>query len=152
MPLQKTLTFRNIKPSKMKIKLITLLIGSIIVLTSFQQATSLNSSNIEKGMIKITLLYASGDGKTFDMDYYENKHMPMVASLLGDAMKGFAIDKGIAGRTPDEAVPYLAIGYLYFEQLSDYQEAFGPNAEKIRNDIPNYTNSIPTVQISEVVK
>ena len=136
----------------MKIKLLTLLLGGIILLTSFQQSNSLDTQKIEKGMIKVTLLYANGDGKTFDMDYYADKHMPMVASLLGNAMKGFAIDKGIAGRTTDEAVPYLAIGYLYFEKLSDYHDSFGPNAEKIRSDIPNYTNIIPVVQISEVLK
>ena len=103
-------------------------------------------------MIKVTILYPNGDGKKFDMDYYANKHMPMVASLLGDSLKLFEIDKGIAGRTPDEPIPYLAIGYFYFDKLSAYQNSFGPNAEKIRKDIPNYTNIQPVVQISEVLR
>lgn len=30
------------------------------------------------GMFKVAILYPNGDDKTFDMDYYENKHMPMV--------------------------------------------------------------------------
>ena len=47
---------------------------------------------------------------------------------------------------------YLAIGYLYFDKLSDYQESFAPHAEKIVNDIPNYTNIQPVVQISEVLQ
>ena len=101
-------------------------------------------------MIKVAILYPNGDGKTFDMDYYSNTHMPMVASLFGDSLKLFAIDKGIAGRTPDEPTPYLAIGYFYFDKLSAYRNSFGPNAEKIINDIPNYTNIQPVVQISEV--
>ncbi|GAA4274235.1 EthD family reductase [Aquimarina gracilis] len=103
-------------------------------------------------MVKVTILYPNGDGKTFDMDYYTNTHMPMLANLFGDALKQLNIDKGIAGRTPDEPVPYLAIGYLYFDSLSAYQEAFAPNAEKIVGDIPNYTNIQPVVQISEVIK
>ena len=103
-------------------------------------------------MIKVTILYPNGDGKTFDMDYYSNKHMPMVAELLGDSLKLLAIDQGVAGRTPDEPMPYLAIGYLYFDQLSEYQNSFGPNAEKILGDIPNYTNIQPIVQISEVLQ
>lgn len=102
--------------------------------------------------IKVTILYPNGEGMTFDMDYYSQKHMPLVAELMGDALIHYGIDKGIAGRTPEEPVPYLAIGYLYFNSLSDYSEAFGPNAEQILNDIPNYTNSQPLVQISEVVK
>ena len=73
-------------------------------------------------------------------------------AYLGNRLKLWEVDKGIAGRTPDEPIPYLAIGYLYFDKLSDYQESFGPNAKKILDDIPNYTNIQPAVQISEVLK
>ena len=134
----------------MKTKIMLLILGAIVILTSCQQTTSTDTSKFKKGIIKVTILYPNGDGKTFDMDYYSNKHMPMVASLLGDSLKLLAIDKGVAGRTPDEPIPYLAIGYLYFDKLSAYQNSFGPNAEKIINDIPNYTNIQPVVQISEV--
>ena len=103
-------------------------------------------------MIKVTILYPNAEGKTFDMDYYSNKHMPMVAELLGDSLKHLEIDKGIAGRGPEESIPYLAIGYLYFDKLSAYQNSFGPHAEKIVGDIPNYTNIQPVVQISEVLE
>ena len=116
--------------------------------TSCQQNTTSN----KKGLVKVTILYPNGDGRTFDMDYYSTKHMPMVASLLGESMKFFEIDQGISGRTPDDPIPYLAIGYLYFDKLSDYQDSFGPNAEKIVNDIPNYTNIQPVVLISEVLQ
>ena len=110
------------------------------------------NSNIEKDrMIKVTIMYPNGEDKTFDMDYYVEKHMPMLADLFGNAMKKYEIDEGIGGRTPEDQVPFIAIGYLYFENLSDYRESFGPNAEKILNDIPNYTNIQPTVQISIVV-
>lgn len=128
------------------------LVVLIGLLFSFQQKTLTENTQIKKGMIKVTILYPNGDGKKFDMDYYSNKHMPMVASLLGDSLKLYEIDKGIAGRTPDEPIPYLAIGYFYFDKLSAYQNSFGPNAEKIRNDIPNYTNIQPVVQISEVLR
>ena len=122
------------------------------LLLGFQQKAPTENIQIKKGMIKVTILYPNGDGKKFDMDYYSNKHMPMVASLLGDSLKLFEIDKGIAGRTPDETIPYLAIGYLYFDKLSAFQNSFRPNAEKIRKDIPNYTNIQPVVQISEVLR
>jgi uncharacterized protein (TIGR02118 family) len=138
--------------NKMKTKINLLILGVILLFTSCQQITSRETSKIKKGMIKVTLLYPNGDGKTFDMDYYANKHMPMVANLLGDSLKMLAIDKGIAGRTPDDLIPNLAIGYLYFDKLSAYQNSFGPNAEKIISDIPNYTNIQPIVQISEVLQ
>ncbi|WP_273567291.1 EthD family reductase [Maribacter halichondriae] len=136
----------------MKIKPFILTLGAIAILSSFQSTTPKDNSEIKKGMIKVTLLYPNGEGKTFDMDYYSNKHMPMVASLLGDSLKLLAIDKGLAGRTPEEQIPYLAIGYLYFDKLSAYENSFGPNAEKIVGDIPNYTNIQPVVQISEIVE
>lgn len=126
------------------------MLGATALLAYCQKSTSTDTYKIKKGLIKVTILYPNDDGKTFDMDYYSNKHMPMVASLLGDSLKFLAIDKGIAGRAPDEPVPYLAIGYLYFDKLSDYQDSFGPNAEKIVGDIPNYTNIQPVIQISEV--
>ena len=136
----------------MNIKTFLLILGAVVLLSGFQQSTPKDASNEKKGMIKVTILYPNGDGKTFDMDYYSKKHMPMVADVLGDSLKLLAIDKGIGGRTPDEPVPYLAIGYLYFDTLSAYHNSFGPNAEKIVSDIPNYTNIEPVVLISEVIQ
>ena len=136
----------------MKIRIAFLVLGVLAVLSNCQQTSSANDPAIKKGMVKVTILYPNADGKTFDTDYYSNKHMPMVADLLGEALKFFKIDKGIAGRTPDEPIPYLAIGYLYFDKLSDYEDAFAPVAGQIIGDIPNYTNTQPVLQISEIVQ
>ena len=136
----------------MKARILFLSLICFTLFYSCQQAESTAISATKKGMVKVTLLYPNAEGKTFDMNYYENNHMPMVASLLGDALKLVKIDRGFAGRTPDDAVPYLAIGYLYFDSLAAYQDAFGPNAEKIVSDIPNYTNIQPIVQISEIIQ
>jgi len=86
---------------------------------------------MKKGMIKVSALYPNGGGKTFDMEYYRNKHIPMVSSLMGAALKDIATDQGVAGGAPDAPAPYLAIGHLYFDSIADFQNAFGPNAEKI---------------------
>ncbi len=134
----------------MKIKFLAIIISAFIFTLGCQPSETVETAQDEKGMIKVTILYPSGDGNTFDMDYYSTSHMPMVAEELGEAMKYYEIDKGISGRTPDDEIPYLAIGYLYFESLSAYRQAFGPKAGKITSDIPNYTNIQPTIQISEV--
>jgi uncharacterized protein (TIGR02118 family) len=136
----------------MKSKILVLLLGVFVLITSCQIKTTVDSPLIKKGMTKVTILYPNAEGKTFDMDYYADKHMPMVAELLGDALKLYEIDKGLAGRTPDESIPYLAIGYLYFDSLESYQNAFGPHAAQITGDIPNYTNIQPVVQVSEVLQ
>lgn len=135
----------------MKLKATLLILSISTLLISYTGTESTDSVQDKKGMVKVTILYPNGDGNTFDMDYYVEKHMPMVADLL-KPMKFYKIDKGIGGRTPDEPVPYLAIGYLYFDKLSDYQESFGANAQKILGDIPNYTNTQPVLQISQVVE
>ena len=108
------------------------------------------SSVPETGMFKVAILYPNGEGKTFDMDYYEQKHMPMVAGFLGKNLKFYEIDKGIAGRTPDEEVPFLAIGYFYVYDVAEYNKAIGQNIETIVGDFQNYTNIQPVVQISEI--
>jgi len=42
------------------------------------------------------------------------------------------------------------MGHLYFDSVEDFQNSFGPNAEEIMADIPNYTNIEPVIQISQV--
>ncbi|HEY3429313.1 MAG TPA: EthD family reductase [Cyclobacteriaceae bacterium] len=123
----------------------------VALLFGFRQKTQTENTQVKRGMIKVTILYPNGEGKKFDMDYYSSKHMPMIASLLGDSLKRYEIDKGIAGRTSSDPIPYLAIGYLYFDKLSAFQNSFKPHAEKIRGDVMNYTNIQPIIQISEVL-
>jgi uncharacterized protein (TIGR02118 family) len=106
---------------------------------------------MKKGMIKVSAFYPNGDDNTFDMDYYCNKHIPMVAGLLGDAIKGATVEKGLVGGTPDAPAAYAAIGNLYFDSIEAFEKSFGANADAIMADIPNYTNSDPVLQISEVL-
>jgi len=101
-------------------------------------------------MIKVSVLYPQADGASFDMDYYCNSHMPMVREKLGDACKNSAIDGGLAGGAPDAPPTYVAMGHLYFDSLEDFQSSFGPHAEAIMGDIPNYTNIEPVIQVSQV--
>ena len=128
------------------------LLFAILLLLGCQQDQQTTASVSNEGMIKVTILYPNGEGKTFDMDYYANSHMPMVKSLLGDSLKMYAIDKGIAGGAADAPLPYLAIGYLYFDKLSAYQNSIAPHIEQIRGDVSNYTNIVPVIQISEVLQ
>ena len=130
---------------------ISLLLVSLGLVLSCQQYNSTAQLESEIGTIKVAIMYPNDVDKTFDMNYYTNKHMPMLSELFGANMKQYKIDSGISGRTSADKAPFLAIGYLYFENLSDYQKVFRLHSEKILNDIPNYTNAKPIVQISEIV-
>jgi len=39
---------------------------------------------------------------------------------------------------------------MLFESVDAFKNAFGPHAEKIMGDIPNFTNTQPQIQISEI--
>lgn len=106
----------------------------------------------EKGLIKISVMYPSGEGKTFNMEYYETKHMPMVAGYLGSNLVRYTIEKGVASGIPNQPLPYMAIGTFYVKSLSEYQNAIAPNRDAIRADFANYTNIAPIILVSEVVR
>jgi uncharacterized protein (TIGR02118 family) len=101
-------------------------------------------------MIKASVMYPNTEGCKFDMAYYLEKHLPMVLGKLGDACRKSAAEKGIAGGAPGAPAPYIAMGHIYFDSVEAFQAAFGPNAQEILGDIPNFTDTQPVIQISEV--
>jgi uncharacterized protein (TIGR02118 family) len=141
----------------MKFRLITL----FLILTACfafgqekqsRKAKKHNSAGVEKGLIKVSVMYPFAEGKTFNMEYYETKHMPMVAGLLGSNLVKYTIEKGVASGIPNQPLPYMAIGIFYVKSLDDYRAAIGPNRDAIRADFTNYTNTTPIILVSEVVR
>ena len=126
------------------------LIFAFIGLISCKTSQLTHSSTPETGMFKVAILYPNGEDKTFDMDYYEKKHMPMVAGFLGKNLKFYEIDKGIAGRTPNDKVPFVAVGYFYIVDVAEYNKAIAQNRDAVISDFKNYTNIQPVIQISEI--
>jgi uncharacterized protein (TIGR02118 family) len=61
------------------------------------------------------------------------------------------VDRGVGGGAPGEPPAFLASGHLVFDSIEDFQPSFGPHAEQIRGDVPNYTNTQPTVVVNEVL-
>jgi uncharacterized protein (TIGR02118 family) len=106
---------------------------------------------MKKGMIKVTVFYPHAVGKTFDMDYYINKHAPLVTKTMGDALKGASYDKGLAGGAPGSPATYVAMANLYFNSVEEFGQAFEASAPIFMGDLPNYTNIEPVVQISELM-
>ncbi|MDB5147269.1 MAG: EthD family reductase [Mucilaginibacter sp.] len=135
----------------MKLRLILSFFLLTTCFTSFSQEKQ-NAAIVEKGLIKVSVMYPYAEGKTFNMEYYETKHMPMVARFLGSNLVKYTIEKGIASGVPNQPLPFMAIGTFYVKSLSDYQAAIGPNIDAIRADFSNYTNISPVVLVSEVIK
>ena len=101
-------------------------------------------------MIKVSVLYPNTSGVRFDMTYYLDRHMPMVRDLMGGALKGMNVEQGVAGGQPGVPAPYIAMGHLFFDSIETFQAAFAQHSAPIIADIPNYTNTQPTIQVSQV--
>ncbi|MDC7224884.1 MAG: EthD family reductase [Spirochaetales bacterium] len=101
-------------------------------------------------MIKVSVMYPRNEKSSFNADYYLNSHIPWVRKALGTALKGIGFEEGIGGREPDSTPAYAAIGHMYFDSVDEYRKAMGPHGEKLRNDIPKFTDVAPIIQISQV--
>ena len=94
-----------------------------------------------------TVVYPNQSGSKFDFDYYMKKHIPMVEALLNTSI---AVSKGIAtlNGTP---VAFVCIARIRINGLEEFSAAFAKHGAQIMEDIPNYTDIQPSVQIDEVL-
>lgn len=100
-------------------------------------------------MIKVSVIYPRTEGARFDMDYYLNRHMPMVREKLGAALKGSSVDRGIAGGAPGAPAPFVAMAHLTFDSVEAFQGAFAQSGAALMADVPNYTDIRPLTQVSQ---
>lgn len=98
-------------------------------------------------MIKLSTIYPNTPGKKFDMDYFCEKHMVMVKSLMGKACKGISVEEGITGLYNS---PYIAIGSFLFDSGESLLNTVVPLVKEIALDIPNFTDITPQIQASIV--
>jgi uncharacterized protein (TIGR02118 family) len=101
-------------------------------------------------VIRVSVLYENSEGKKFDMAYYCNKHIPMVKEKLGSACRRLDVDQGMGGAQPGSKPAFVAMVHLVFDSVEGFQNAFGPHADAIMGDIPNYTDIQPIIQVNEV--
>ncbi len=95
-------------------------------------------------MIRLSVLYPTTEGATFDHDYYRNSHVPLAVKTWG--LDGAEIDKGVDG-------PYVAavhFKFASFEALGAAMAAEGTGA--VLADVANYTTIQPVLQTSEIVE
>lgn len=95
------------------------------------------------GMLSIHIMYPRTDESTFDMDYYCNTHMPMLADALGDACKGW-------GASECEGGDWAAIGWCLAETREAFDAAMAEHGGAIMADVANYTNVAPQMVLGTV--
>ncbi|WP_428739241.1 EthD family reductase [Sulfurimonas sp.] len=105
-----------------------------------------------KTMFNISSIYTKKENYYFDFDYYINNHMPRSIEILSKA-QGFikvSVEKGIDIKEQNIESSYIAMCHYYFDTLENFMIAFLPYSDELQNDIKNYTNIIPIIQINEV--
>jgi len=103
-------------------------------------------------MVRISVMYATSEGKKFDHDYYVNRHMKLVRERLNSfGLVRTEVDKGLGGGAPGAPAPYAAIGHVYFNTLGDFQKGMAQHGKELLGDVPNFTNIQPQIQISEII-
>jgi uncharacterized protein (TIGR02118 family) len=99
-------------------------------------------------MIKVSFLYAYRENGRFDIDYYCNTHMPMVAEKFGDALKGWSVDVGVK---TSNAPAFVVVGHTLFDTVGAFAAAVAPHSKLFADDLANYSDGDPpVVQISEL--
>lgn len=97
----------------------------------------------------LQVLYPTDGGATFDHDYYADKHLGMVDSLVGAHVSSTVITKGLAGG-PDIPSGYHVVATLIFADqnaLDAAMAAIGPAVA----DIANFFSGQPQMVIGEVI-
>jgi len=102
-------------------------------------------------MIKVSVMYPYAPGARFDHAYYCNTHMPLVKGRMGASCRFYAVDQGLAGGAPGAPPTYIAMSHIFCDSVEAFQDSFEPHADEIMQDIPNFTDIAPVIQISEVL-
>jgi uncharacterized protein (TIGR02118 family) len=102
-------------------------------------------------MIKVSVMYPNTPGARFDLDYYRDKHMPLVKARMGASCKYYTIDKGMSGLSSADPPAYLGMCHVFCESVAAFETGFNPHKKELMGDIANYTNLTPVIQVSEVV-
>lgn len=94
-------------------------------------------------MIRMSVLYPTTEGATFDHEYYRDHHVPLAVRTWG--LDGAEIDKGVDG-------PYVAAVHFTFESIEAMESARAvEGSAAVTADVANYTTIRPILQISEIV-
>jgi uncharacterized protein (TIGR02118 family) len=101
-------------------------------------------------VITVNVLYPNRDGAKFDMDYYLTSHIPMLKRVFGSALKGCIVEQGLGGGAPGTKAEFAVLRHLRFDSVESYQQAIGPVAGQVRNDVANYVSEAPIIQLSDV--
>jgi len=101
-------------------------------------------------MIRVSVIYPRNSQAEFDLDYYTNTHLPLVARLYGNyGLLDWHVDQGISlsAKIPSENIVAC---YMYFDTLEQVKLAFKNEGAKVMQDVPRFTNIEPKVTFGQI--
>jgi uncharacterized protein (TIGR02118 family) len=99
----------------------------------------------------VTVMYPNMPGVTFDFDYYLKHHATLIDRLYGNSIARLELRRGSA--TPHGSpAPYIAIINIWIADQAAFDSAGAKHGATLIADVPNFTNTMPTIQIDEIVE
>ena len=95
-------------------------------------------------MKTVTLTYPRTEGARFDMDYYLNSHMKMVVDGVGGSCRAITVERG-----EGEGSPFATVRFVV-DSMEAFGAAMAPHNAKFQGDIPNYTDVMPKMHVSDL--
>jgi uncharacterized protein (TIGR02118 family) len=98
-------------------------------------------------MIVVSVLYPNTPGTTFDLDYYRDRHLPLVRELLepGGMRSLSYYVPGPAEADP----PYRLVAELRFDSMAEVEAGMAEHGAVTQADIVNFTDVEPVILVGE---
>src|SRR5581483_7914783 len=79
---------------------------------------------ILSGMVRLSVMYPATPNSRFDWDYYLGPHLVLAKKLLAPyGLIRIEVDRGIAAFPPGAALPFHAVGHLFFPSAAQLEQA-----------------------------
>jgi uncharacterized protein (TIGR02118 family) len=98
----------------------------------------------------ITVLYPNKPGVTFNFEYYRDHHATLIERLYGEGIAKLELRRGVATQD-DSAVPFIAIINIWIGSQAVFDAAGVKHGATLVADVKNFTNTMPIIQIDEIV-
>jgi len=103
-------------------------------------------------MIRLSVMYPTGSGSTFDWNYYLAPHLALAKKLLSPfGLIRIEVDRGLSGFPPGSTPPFHAVGHLFFPSMDALQQAMAETAPALIADQQKYFSGESMVQFNEVI-
>lgn len=103
-----------------------------------------------EGQYTLTAIYPKTEGSSFDMDYYNTSHGPLVQELFQPV--SIQVNKGVSGAEEGSEPAYWVITVITFDSLEALQNAVAEHGEEVIGDIQNFTDVEVQLQINSTTE